>query len=252
MRGRRQLESPPQSRDTVFILAASTLSQLAPAARSGSILPIMGASDIRTSRMRAAMWAVVGLALVVVAWLEFEQMRHRKALAGIRSDVTIELAGVRYDHREKSGPLRFISYTDVPAKEQSDALVWITIWDDKHRTHRIRLGEDIPGTRYRLKSFERGKLQGGSVSKITIVNKETGEEEVLWREGLPGDWETRAVLRCTWMQDGAKRDCEVVRRIGETFTIPPEGGGKYKVVDIKGRGAVVERPDGNKHLLVSK
>ena len=212
----------------------------------------MVASDIPSSRMTAAVWIVVGLAVIVAAWLQFGQVRHQKAVGGFPSDVIIELAGFRHDHRQPSGSFRFTSYYYIRAKEHSDVVVRITLEDAQFRTHRVGVGEDIAGTRYQLKSFERGTLQGGSVSKITIVNKETGEEEVLRHDGLLGDWEMRAVLRCTWMQDGGKRNCEVVRRIGETFTIPPEGGGTYKVSDIKGRGAVVERPDGSKQLLVSK
>ena len=202
--------------------------------------------------MKAVAWTLAGLAIAIVAWLQFERMRHRTAGGGSASHVAIELSYVQYDLNQPSGAFRFTSYHSESVKKPSDVTVQISVIGDRTRTELLRVGEDIPGSRYQIKSFEQGTLQGGGVSKVTIVNKETGEEEVLLHRGMYDRGDMRAVLRCKWMQDGGERTCEVHRRIGETFTVPPKGGGTYKVSDIKGRGAVVERPDGSKELLVSK
>ncbi len=212
----------------------------------------MPPGDRRSPRTTAVLWSIAVLAVIVLAWFQFERMGRRTAGGGPASRVTIELADIWHDLNQPSGSFRFTSYYPKSVKKPSDVTVQISVIGDRTRTELLRVGEDIPGTRYQIKSFEQGTLQGGDASNITIVNKETGEEDVLLHRGLYDRGDMRAVLRCKWMQDGKEGTCEVRRRIGETFTVPPEGGGTYKVIDIKGRGAVVERPDRTKQLLVSK
>lgn len=223
---------------------------LAVQARSTPIA--MPSGDRRSPRTTAVLWSIAALAVIVLAWLQFERIRHRTAGGGSISQVTIELADIRFDFNQPSGAFRFTSYDSGSVRKPSGVTAQISVIGDRTRTELLRVGEDIPGTRYQIKSFEQGTLQGRDASKVTIVNKETGEEDVLLHRGMYDRGDMRAVLRCKWMQDGGERTCEVRKRIGETFTVPPEGGGTYKVIDIKGRGAVVERPDGTKQLLVSK
>ena len=61
----------------------------------------------------------------------------------------------------------------------------------------------------------------------------------------------RAYFRCKAVQPGGQAVPEFSARIGETFKLPPENGKTFRVLDIKGRGAVIELPDGNKMLLTA-
>ena len=58
-----------------------------------------------------------------------------------------------------------------------------------------------------------------------------------------------AVFRYKWSKPGGMRVPDFAKRRGDTFTLPPEDGKKYKVIEIKGLEVVIELPDGTKKTL---
>src|SRR5215204_6156898 len=75
--------------------------------------------------------------------------------------------------------LRFMSY-DVNPRKPDDVTVAINTVDRGGRTHFKGIGEDIPGTKFKVEKFEKKEAPGADgtkndVSELTVLNKENQE-----------------------------------------------------------------------------
>ena len=149
---------------------------------------------------------------------------------------------------------------DVPAKvnKPADVTVQINTIDLRNRTQFIAVGDDIPGTKFKIESYEQKEAPGADgtmvdVSEVTIINKETGEKVVLPLKKIVNSPDSYGIFRYKWVKPGpdGKKTPDFPKRRAETFTLPPETDKTYKLIEIKGRDAVIELPDGTKKILTA-
>ncbi len=145
---------------------------------------------------------------------------------------------------------------DVPAKitKPADVTVQINTIDRGNRTQFIPVGDDIPGTKFKIDSYQQKEIDAGDgtkkdVSEVTIINKETGEKIVLPLKQIVDSPDSYAIFRYKWKKPGVPETKDFPKRRGETFTLPPEPDKTYKLIEIKGPDAIIELPDGKKKTL---
>lgn len=196
-------------------------------------------------------WGIV-LLVGVVVFICWQMARHRTTdTESLANGAVFELVSIGYDRQHLPERFRLIRhYGDEIRKGRRDLSMLISVVGHEE-LHNLRLGEDIPDTEFKVASFKRVFEQRHDALTVTIVNKETGAEEVLPLRGVFYSGDARAYFRSKAVQPGGQALPEFSARIGETFTFPPESGKAYRVLDIKGRGAVIERPDGTKMLLTA-
>jgi hypothetical protein len=153
--------------------------------------------------------------------------------------------------------LRLMSY-DLPAKikKPSDITVQINTMDRGNKTRFLPVGEDIPDTNFKIDSFEHKEVPGpdgtrNDVSEVTIINKETGDKVVLPLKQIVDSPDSYGVFRYKWVKPGGKKTDDFSKRRGDTFTLQPDTDKVYKLIEIKGRDAVIELPDGKKIVLTA-
>ena len=144
---------------------------------------------------------------------------------------------------------------DINPRKPTDITAQINAIDRGRKTLFITVGEDIPGTKFKTKSFKKIELPGkdGTVddaSELTIVNKESGEEIIMPYGKEVDSPDSHAVFRYLWVAPGGAKtpDFPVIKN--KTFHVPPEIDKDYKLIDIKGKEAVVELPGGEKKTFV--
>ena len=208
------------------------------------------------------LWGIAVLACVAI-FICWQTSKRQTANEDPPADgAMFELVGTGNDLQRLPERFRFMRYHTGYGKERGIRSVTISVIGDRRphetlegsvknlvdeRLHDLRIGEDIPGTEFKVTSFRGVIAQGHDASTVTLVNKETGAEEVLPLKELVDPGDARAYFRGKAAQLGVGFSA----RIGETFTFPPDSGRTFRVLDIKGRGAVIERPDGTKILLTA-
>ena len=147
---------------------------------------------------------------------------------------------------------------DVPAKvkKPSDVTVQINTIDRGNKTQFLPVGDDIPGTKFKIESYEQKEIPGADgtkedASEVTIINKETGEKIVLPLKKIINSPDSYGIFRYKWVKPGGKKTDDFPKRRSETFTLPPDADKTYKLIEIKGRDAVIELPDGTKKILTA-
>ncbi len=147
---------------------------------------------------------------------------------------------------------------DVPPKinKPSDVTVQINTIDLKNRTQYVVVGDDIPGTKFKIESYEHKEVpdKDGTkkdVSEVTISNKETGAKTVLPLLQVVDSPDSYAVFRYKWVQPGGQSTPEFSKRRGDSFALPPEPDKTFKVDEIKGREATITLPSGVKKTLTA-
>ena len=147
---------------------------------------------------------------------------------------------------------------DVPAKvkKPSDVTVQINTIDLRNRTQFLPVGDDIPGTKFKIESYEAKELPGPDgtkvdASEVTVINKETGEKVVLPLKQIVNSPDSYGIFRYKWVKPGGKKTEDFPKRRSETFVLPPETDKTYKLIEIKGPDAVIELPDGTKKILTA-
>lgn len=151
--------------------------------------------------------------------------------------------------------LRFMSY-DVNPKKKDDITVAINTVDRGGRTHFKAVGDDIPGTNFKIESFILKEVDGADgtkndVSEVTVKNKETGTLVVIPLKQIVDSPDSYGIFRYKWSKPGAQKTPDFPKRRNETFTLPPETDKIYKLIEIKGQDAIIELPDGSKKTLTA-
>ena len=152
--------------------------------------------------------------------------------------------------------LIFKSY-DSPANpaKPSDVTVAINTRDLRGKTHFIPVGEDIPGTVFKVESFQKKEIPGADgttvdVSETTLLNKETKEKIVLPLKKEVDSPDSYATFRYKWSKPPEnKKTADFTKRRSETFTLEPEKDKTYKVLKIRQTEVDIELPGGAKKPL---
>jgi hypothetical protein len=146
----------------------------------------------------------------------------------------------------------------VPArlKKPSDVTVQINTIDLRNKTWFLPVGDDIPGTKFKVESYEQKEIpdKDGTkkdVSEVTIKNKETGAKIVLPLLQIVDSPDSYAIFRYNWSVPGGQKIPDFPKRRNETFALPPENDKTYKVIEIKGQETTIELPDGTKKILTA-
>ena len=155
-------------------------------------------------------------------------------------------------------PFRLILKSlDVPAnvKKPSDVTAQINTVDVKNQTKYVPVGEDIPGTKFKVDSYLHKEIPGKDgttedVSQVTILNKETGEKIILPLKKLVDSPDSTATFRYKWVKPvTGVRTPDFIRSRGQTFTLDPEKDKNYKILGMRGQEVEIELPDGTKKTL---
>ena len=178
----------------------------------------------------------------------------------------LELVRVVYIPHKVRERLRLMLY-DINPKNPKDIVVSINTIDRGNKTFFLPVGEDIPlidfvrvedirdgkivhHAKYKVTSFKKIEAGGKDVSEVTITDNENGAEFVLPLKEIVDVTDDRyAIFRYKWQQLGGKKTDDFSKRSGQTFTLPPEDGKKYKVIAIEGETVVIELPDGTRKTL---
>lgn len=165
----------------------------------------------------------------------------------------LELARIQYI----TFRLKFMSY-DIDPKNKNDITVFINTLDLRGKTHVLKVGEDIPGTRFKVEAFTPKEIDGADgtkvdVSEATVKNKETGDLVVLPLKKEVNSPDSYGIFRYKWVKPGpsGKATPDFPKRRGETFNLEPEKDKVYKVIEIKGKNLLLELPDGTKKTLTA-
>lgn len=153
--------------------------------------------------------------------------------------------------------LKFMSY-DIDAKKKEDTTVFINTLDLRGKTHVLKVGDDIPGTRFKVEAFTFKEIDGADgtkvdVSEATVKNKETGESVVLPLKKEVNSPDSYGIFHYKWVKPGVggKATPDFPKRRGETFNLEPEKDKIYKVIEIRGKNLLLELPDGTKKTLIA-
>ena len=151
--------------------------------------------------------------------------------------------------------LRFMSY-DINPRKKDDVTVAINTVDRGGRTHFLKVGEDIPGTRFKIESFVEKYMDGADgtkndVSETTVKNKETGVIVVLPLKQVVDSPDSYGIFSYKWVKPGGQKTPEFPKRRSETFTLQPETDKTFKLLEIQGKNAIIELPDGTKKTLTA-
>lgn len=149
--------------------------------------------------------------------------------------------------------LKFMT-ADVNPKDPKDVTVAINTISVGNRTKFVKVGEDIPGTKFKTESYQPKEIPGQDgtkkdVSELTIINKETGAKVILIKGVVVDSPDSYAVFRYLWVAPVGQPTPDIPKRRGDTFSFPPETDKIYKVIDIKADEAVVEMPGGEKRTF---
>ena len=151
--------------------------------------------------------------------------------------------------------LQLMSY-DLDPKNPAKTTVAINTIDRGRRTQFLEIGQDIAGTNFKVESFQQKEVPGADgttrdASEVTVVNKETGEKVVIPLKQIVDSPDSYGIFRYKWLKPGIKETPNFPKRRGETFTLPPDTDKTYKLIEIKGRDAIIELPDGTKKILTA-
>lgn len=108
----------------------------------------------------------------------------------------------------------------------------------------LKMNDAIEGTKFKLVKFEEKKVpneaSGGEtdVSELTIQNSETGEFLVLPITKTVNSPDSVGIFKNLW------DNTEFEVRRGQTFSIKPETGVQYKLIDIHETEALISNPAG--------
>jgi hypothetical protein len=113
----------------------------------------------------------------------------------------------------------------------------------------IPMGEEIPGTGFKIKSFVfkevENKSTGGKdeVSEATIFNPATGEELALPLHKIVKSGES-GIFEYRWGKKANEPGQVIPVLKGKEFILQPEVNAKYKLLDGNPQKAVIQAPDG--------
>jgi len=210
----------------------------------------MPPSDRRSQRKTAVQRSIAAFVCVIVFLSNLQTGNCQPAVGDAAGNEkpaasgidALEVVKVVRIPRRPLERLRVMSI-DVPAnvKKPSDITVRVNTIDDKNKTRFLPVGDDIPGTKFKIKSYKKIEENGVDASEIPISNKDTGAEVVLpLKKIVDLADESYCIFHYKWVQPGERATPDFLKRRGETFVLPPEADRKYKVMYIGLDEVVIE------------
>jgi hypothetical protein len=129
----------------------------------------------------------------------------------------------------------------------------INTLDMSRPTDFLKIGATVSGTPWKLKSFQFKEIDSPGTgdkkdaSELTLVNTETSEEVVLPIYTIVDSPTQNGDFEYRWNKKPAEKGAPfTIPRLKE-FTLPPDVGVKYKLLDGNQEKAVIQLPDGQKY-----
>lgn len=162
----------------------------------------------------------------------------------------LTLAGIR------KIPFRMVfkSWDGDPAKPEEMSFQMNTL-DFNQPTIFPKLGEAIPNSKFKLKSFEKKTQKNvaldteDDVSELTVVHTETGKPVVLVLGQIKDSPDSNAIFSYKWVKTGVPPTGNFQVKSGQEFGLQPETDKKYKLIDIKDTEVQIQTPTGEKKTL---
>lgn len=158
-------------------------------------------------------------------------------------------------------PFRFkfqgSDYEHGKTTKLEDVTFQINPLDAGGRTKFVKIGEEIEGTKFKVEKFEYKEKPNPNtgdnedVSELTLMNSETGDKIVLILGKVTDSPTQFAQFEYFWgMKFGESGQVFVVRKL-QDFALRPKIDPKdlYKLLDVNEAGALIQRPDGEKHQV---
>ena len=135
--------------------------------------------------------------------------------------------------------LMFSSWVDDPTSGQTFGINAI---DLKQPTQFVKVGDTIPGTRFKLLKFEEKYQQNQygtniDVSELLLEHQETKDKLTLVKEKIAVSPESVATFNYSWPTGQPAREFQV--RKDQEFSLKPQEEIKYKLVDVQPSKAVI-------------
>jgi len=143
-------------------------------------------------------------------------------------------------------PFRLI-FTSSPDEGQTFT---INSKDLKSRTQFLKIGDDIKGSHFKVVRYEPKTIHENDmdkdVSELTLENTVTGDKITLVRGKEANDPTSFAEFLYLWNNSRMK-----VKK-GDEFTLEPDTGHKYKLIDISEAGAVIQDAASGEQFKIPK
>ncbi len=147
--------------------------------------------------------------------------------------------------------LLFNSYDGNPKTDPPDKINFqINTVDLRQPSVFLNLGAMVPKTKFKLVKFEyktkyNDKIQEDEdASELTVENSETKETIILIFNKVTDSPDSYALFNYLWPDASKPQDIKVKKL--QEFVLKPDVQERYKVVDIKEDGAVIQLPGGDK------
>ena len=150
--------------------------------------------------------------------------------------------------------LVFKSYDGDPKKDPIEKFSFqIDTIDLKQPSDFLKIGEQVPNTKYKLDKFQFKEAYNASiqekedVSELTLVNTDTGDTIVLIFNRVTNSPDVYARFEYEWPQPS---QVITVKKLQE-FVLKPEVDDKhhYKLIDINETEAQIQLPNGDKYTV---
>ena len=120
----------------------------------------------------------------------------------------------------------------------------INTLDLRQPTVFLKIGDMIPRTPYKVVGYEKKSISADGfdkdVSELTVENQDSGQKIVLVYDKPVNDPTVYALFK--YLLDGS----EFKVKKSDSFSVKPDVGVKYKLIDISDSEAVIESPQGDK------
>jgi hypothetical protein len=130
--------------------------------------------------------------------------------------------------------LLFSSWVDDPASGQTFGINTI---DLKQPTQFLKVGDVVPGTRFKLMKFTEKYGTNVDVSELFLEHEESKERLTLIKEKIAISPESVATFSYGWPANQPAREFQV--RKDQEFSLKPQEEIKYKLIDVQPAKAVI-------------
>ena len=123
------------------------------------------------------------------------------------------------------------------------------------KTEFLKLGEKVANSPFRLEKYAEKKQMNKlgveeDISELTITNTETNDPVILVLGRKTNSPDSHALFSYLWPEASKPQKIEVKKL--QEFALKPEIQARYKLIDIKEDGAVIQLPGGDKTYNVPK
>jgi len=193
----------------------------------------------------ALILVLAGLLIAIAGWwFEIEQPAREAAKkaaqeANSQRQYWTQLRFVR--HIEQPFRFLFNAYDGDPKKPES-LIFQVNTIDLNQPSQFVKIGELIAGTKFKVKKFESklgpGNINYGDLSRVTLLNTESGETAVLILNRIVDIPDSYALFRYL------RNNTEFAVKKDAEFVLSPKTTDRYKLINVTDSEAVIVTPAG--------